>query len=77
MVVCPVIMRITLDAEVIRDLEELTGKNLSKNGNELIVELIEMAEAGQNLTLHAGWNQVALIKMRMKIHEETFLYPYG
>jgi len=47
MVVCPIIMRITLDAEVIRDLEELTGKNLSKNGNELIVELIEMAEAGQ------------------------------
>ena len=47
MVVCPFIMRITLDAKVIIDLEELTGKNLSKNGNELIVELIELAEAGQ------------------------------
>ena len=47
MVVCPIIMRITLDAEVIRDLEELTGKNLSKNGNEIIAEVIEMAEASQ------------------------------
>ena len=45
--VCTITMRITLEPEVIRDLEELTGKNLSKNGNELIAELIQMAETGQ------------------------------
>jgi len=46
-VVCHFIMRITLDAEVIRDLEELTGKKISRNGNEIIREVTEMVENSQ------------------------------
>lgn len=40
-------MRISVDDSNVKSLEELTGKNLSKNGNEIITEVIEMAEAGQ------------------------------
>ena len=40
-------MRISIDDENANSLEELTGKKLSKNGNEIIAEVIEMAEAGQ------------------------------
>ncbi len=40
-------MRVLLDEDVVNSLQELTGKNLSKNGNEIIAEVIEMAEAGQ------------------------------
>ena len=40
-------MRISVDDENVSSLEELTGKNLSKNGNEIIAEVIEMAEAAQ------------------------------
>ena len=39
-------MRISVDDSNVKSLEELTGKNLSKNGNEIIAEVIEMAEAG-------------------------------
>ncbi len=40
-------MRISIDDDVRNSLQELTGKNLSKNGNEIIAEVIEMAEAAQ------------------------------
>ena len=39
-------MRVSLDDDVVNSLQELTGKNISKNGNEIIAEVIEMAEAG-------------------------------
>ena len=40
-------MRISIDDDVRNSLQELTGKNLSKNGNEIIAEVIEMVEAAQ------------------------------
>ena len=40
-------MRISVDDSNVKSLEELTGKNLSKNGNEIIAEVIELAEANQ------------------------------
>jgi len=40
-------MRISVDDENVKSLEELTGKNLSKNGNEIIAQVIEMAESNQ------------------------------
>ena len=40
-------IRISLDDENANSLEELTGQKLSKNGNELIGEVIEMAEANK------------------------------
>ena len=45
--VCTITMRITLEPEVINSLEELTGKNISKNGNEIIAEVVEMAESSK------------------------------
>ncbi len=40
-------MRISVDDSNVKSLEELTGKNLSKNGNEIIAEVIEMVESSQ------------------------------
>ncbi len=40
-------MRVSLDENVVNSLQELTGKNISKNGNEIIAEVIEMAESNQ------------------------------
>jgi len=40
-------IRISVDDENVNSLEELTGKTLSKNGNELIAEVIEMAESSK------------------------------
>ena len=40
-------VRISIDAENASSLQELTGKTLTKNGNEIIAEVIEMAEASQ------------------------------
>jgi len=40
-------IRVSVDDSNVKSLQELTGKTLSKNGNELIAEVIEMAEAGQ------------------------------
>jgi len=40
-------LRITIDENVASSLQELTGKNLTKNGNEIIAEVIEMAESNQ------------------------------
>lgn len=40
-------MRVSLDDDVVNSLQELTGKNISKNGNEIIAEVIEMVEARQ------------------------------
>lgn len=40
-------MRVSLDDDVVNSLQELTGKNISKNGNEIIAEVIEMAETSQ------------------------------
>ena len=41
-------MRISLEDEQVRGIEELTKKKLSKNGNELVAEVIEMAEENKN-----------------------------
>jgi len=40
-------IRISIDEETASSLQELTGKTLTKNGNEIIAEVIEMAEASQ------------------------------
>ena len=40
-------IRISIDEEVASSLQELTGKTLTKNGNEIIAEVIEMAEANK------------------------------
>jgi len=40
-------MRISIDETNATSLQELTGKTLTKNGNEIIAEVIEMAEAAQ------------------------------
>ena len=42
-----IMIRVSIDDENANSLEELTGKKLSKNGNELIAEVIEMAEANK------------------------------
>lgn len=42
------LMRISLEDKQVEGIEELTGKKLSKNGNELVSEVIEMAKAGNN-----------------------------
>lgn len=41
-------MRISLEDEQVKGIEELTKKKLSKNGNELVAEVIEMAEENKN-----------------------------
>ena len=41
-------MRISLEDDQVKGIEELTGKKLSKNGNELVAEVIEMAEDNKN-----------------------------
>jgi len=37
-------LRISVDKKVAQALEEITDKKLSKNGNAIIAEVIEMAE---------------------------------
>lgn len=37
-------MRVSIDDTNAQELERLTGKKLTKNGNEMIAELIEMVE---------------------------------
>ncbi len=37
-------MKLTLKPEVIESLEELTGKKITRNGNQVIQEVCEMAE---------------------------------
>ncbi len=41
-------MRIAIDQEVQDDLEGLTGKKLTKNGNSVIAEVVEMAKDSQD-----------------------------
>ena len=40
-------MKVTLDPDVIESLESITGKKISRNGNEIIREVTEMVEASQ------------------------------
>ncbi len=40
-------IRVSLDDRNASSLEELTGQKLSKNGNKLIAEVIEMAESNK------------------------------
>ena len=37
-------MKLTLKPEVIETLEDLTGKKITRNGNQVIQEVCEMAE---------------------------------
>lgn len=37
-------MRISLSPETIESLEDLTGKRITRNGDEIICQIIEMAE---------------------------------
>ena len=41
-------IRISIDEETASSLQELTGRTLTKNGNDIIAEVIEMAEANRN-----------------------------
>ena len=40
-------MKVTLSPECISSLEEITGKKITRNGNEVIQEVADMAEANQ------------------------------
>jgi len=40
-------MKVTLEPDVIESLESITGKKISRNGNEIIREVTEMVEASQ------------------------------
>ena len=40
-------IRISIDEETASSLQELTGRTLTKNGNDIIAEVIEMAESNQ------------------------------
>ena len=40
-------MKISLEPDVIESLESITGKKISRNGNEIIREVTEMVEASQ------------------------------
>ena len=40
-------MKVNLDPDVIESLESITGKKISRNGNEIIREVTEMVEASQ------------------------------
>ena len=40
-------MKITLESDVIDSLESITGRKISRNGNEIIREVTEMVEASQ------------------------------
>ena len=40
-------MKISLESDVIESLESITGKKISRNGNEIIREVTEMVEASQ------------------------------
>ena len=40
-------IRVSVDDSNVKSLQELTGKILSKNGNELIAQVIEMAESSK------------------------------
>jgi len=40
-------MKITLEPDVIESLESITGKKISRNGNEIIREVAEIAESTQ------------------------------
>jgi len=42
-------MRISLENAQIEGIEELTGKKLSKNANELVGQVIEMAKKSDNV----------------------------
>ena len=37
-------MKVTLKPEVVRDLEDLTGKKMTRNGNEIISQVCDMAD---------------------------------
>ena len=41
-------MKITLEPDVIESLESITGKKISRNGNEIIREVTEIVEKQQN-----------------------------
>ena len=41
-------MRISIDQKNSEEIESLTGKTLTKNGNELIGKIIEMAKKSDN-----------------------------
>lgn len=40
-------MKVTLEPDVIESLESITGKKITRNGNEVIREVAEMVEALQ------------------------------
>ena len=40
-------MKVTLEPDVIESLESITGKKITRNGNEIIREVTEMVEASQ------------------------------
>lgn len=41
-------MKLTLKPETVESLEDLTGKKITRNGDEVVQEVCEMAEKGQS-----------------------------
>jgi len=60
-------MRISLDNAQIEGIEELTGKKLSKNANELVGQVIEMAKKSDN----AGPKEIQVCGFTEKMAEEA------
>lgn len=41
-------MKVTLKPETVESLEDLTGKKITRNGDQVVQEVCEMAENGQS-----------------------------
>ena len=41
-------MKLTLKPETVESLEDLTGKKITRNGDQVIQEVCKMAEKGEN-----------------------------
>ena len=62
-------MRISLDNAQVDGIEELTGKKLSKNANELVGQVIEMAKKSDN----AGPKEIQVCDFTEKMASEKEL----
>ena len=48
MVLWTLLMRVSLSPETVESLEDLTGKKITRNGDQVVQEVCEMAESEQS-----------------------------
>ncbi len=48
-------MKVTLSPECVSSLEEITGKKITRNGNAVIEEVVEIAEKSQTPEDSSCW----------------------